>query len=70
VSVAVGGRVPGTGAGTGPSTGWAPVTAGDHIAYNDDTGGARGGAPPIHVERVPGGGSAVNPYPYLAAACF
>jgi hypothetical protein len=50
-------------------TGWTSVTAGDHIVCNGETGNARGGAPHIHVERAPGGGSAVNLDLYPASAC-
>jgi peptidoglycan LD-endopeptidase LytH len=46
------------------------VVAGELVARNGSTGNADPWAPHVHFEVHPGGAGPINPYPWLAAACF
>jgi murein DD-endopeptidase MepM/ murein hydrolase activator NlpD len=45
------------------------VKAGQQVGRNGATGNAPASAPHVHFEVHPGGGSPVNPYPWVQRAC-
>jgi peptidoglycan LD-endopeptidase LytH len=47
----------------------AQVSAGQQVGTNGSTGNATAGAEHVHFELHPGGGSAINPFPFLRRIC-